>query len=157
MSPTGQLPPLDHSLPAWPCFRAGEEGRDALISLRPRDVFALEDREGARSQALLEPARNWRGVGGEGRTRQAEEQGRVTAAEELRAAEAGERKAGEKRNRKVVGGGMTGPTPAPGGTRIPVISLAPHSCLTRGKSWSGDASAAEAGKVWGKTPQTMET
>lgn len=70
----------------------------------------VEDREGARSQALPEPARNWRGVGGEGRTRQAEEQGRVTAAEGLRAAEAG---AGEKRNRKVVGGGMTEDRPRP--------------------------------------------
>lgn len=50
----------------------------------------VEDREGARSQTFQEPARNWRGAGGEERTKPAEEQGRVTAAEGLRVAEAGE-------------------------------------------------------------------
>lgn len=54
-------------------------------------MFLVEDREGARSQALQDPARNWRGVGWKERTRPTEEQGWVTKAEGLRAAEAGER------------------------------------------------------------------
>lgn len=103
MSATGQLPQVDHSLPAWPSFLAGEESKDGLINLGPRDEFVIEDQEGAPSQALREPAPNWREVvGGEGAPGWLSGGlGGCSGGTESR--RSWRKEAGEKRNRKVAG------------------------------------------------------
>lgn len=82
--PTGQLFQLDHSLPAWLCFQAGEDIGNAWINLGPGDVSVVRDPEEARSQALQEPATDWRERGaGTENTRQAAGRDTRTAAEGL--------------------------------------------------------------------------
>lgn len=58
--------PLIPTRPAGLCFRAGDEGGGARTNLGTGGVSTVEDPEEASSQALREPATNWR-EGGQGR------------------------------------------------------------------------------------------